>query len=309
MATLERALSVADAFTTTRCVVCGALAEGNIELEPVAGVPLDEDASKLVGRLARSCRACEQEQLDAKRYAARAVYGAIFAVPAIALAGGVVARRPDGLAAAAAALAAFVGAVGFVRIVLRRRARRAPLLLIGADDDSMLVQVNAPAPSPARSGYREPASPTAARGSTVKPLPPRSSYALAWAAALMASLGVCGLASAGALAPTRVLVVDSPSAAVKVTIDDVQTIDLAAGGRSVSRIRSGTHRYRVQYLPTDRIIMGTFDVAVFEDTLLTTDATQCYMVWVAQGSRATEHGEGPVRWTSVGDARSSERCH
>jgi hypothetical protein len=271
-------------------------------------VMLDEDASKLVGRTVRACRSCEQRQIDAKRYARRPVLAAILAMPAVALASGLLARRPDAFGAIAGAIVALVVASMVVRIVMRRRAARAPLLLIGADHDSMLVQMNAPASSAARSGYREAAVVPQEKGSPLSARPPCSSFAMPWAAGLMGSLAVCGIASTGALSPVRVLVVDSPNDEVRVSIDDGKKILIAAGGRAVSRVRSARHTYRVEYVATGHVATGTFEVEIFNDTLLTTDETQCYMVWVAQGARAQAHGEGRIRWTPVENARASERC-
>ena len=295
MVTVERVVAIADATGAKRCVVCGAHSDDTVDLEFAASdAVIDASSSKLVGRAARACHACNRRQEEAKRYGQRAVLASMFAMPVVALAVALLADRDDVVGAGIGAALGFVIVAVVGKVVARRRARLVPLLLLGADEESMMVQVNGREALPGD-------APSA-------PRPPRVSHGLVWIAMILVTIAVCGVASTGALSPRRVLVIDSPRDAVRVVIDGDAPMNIAAGGRFNLKIRSGQHRYRVDYVDIGASETGTFEVGVMKDTLITTDESACYLVWVTKRGEAVGHGTGRVRWTPLEDAKSSQRC-
>jgi hypothetical protein len=305
---VERAIDLGEAAVAERCTVCEAVAERSICLEAAAGIALGRDASKLDGRTVRACRSCEQKQADTKKYGNRIMMAAMLSMPIVTLGLGFAFRRPDGFATTGGAILALFVARLVIRIIERRRARTIPLLVLGADGDDVLVQVNAPSVLEQVSGYRDAARETHHDKEIARPSPPRASLGLVRAGSLMLTFAAGAVGWSGAFESTHTLVIDSPHDAVTITIDNGAPIALAAGGRSISRISSGTHTYRAVFGDRDRFEDGTFEVSIYDDTLITTDPAQCYFVWVSKGSHAIPHGTGWIRWSRIQNARGSERC-
>jgi hypothetical protein len=305
MVTVARILGT-DELQRERCVACGAPGEVYVDLETPEGVP-EPRGQNVPGT--RLCGPCAQGQADASKIGARLVYGIIALAPAVGLVTGLVTGRRDGIAVTVAVVVGLVVARSLLGRVKQARARGTRVLLLEAEGDRVVLQLLVPdrAASAAVPGYRAAASEDAGVDEHVTPLPPRTSFGLPWYGGLLLCVPVVAAAWNGAFTRDTTLVIDSPSDAVRVSIDDTTT-ELAPGGRATLTVRAGEHSYAVQYVAAGRTVRGSFDVSTGMSTLLSTDPSQCYRVWTTSAkSSPNVHENGTVRWANLLDVRMATR--
>ena len=218
-------------------------------------------------------------------------------------------RRRDGVAVTAAVVVGLVVARFLLASIKRARARGTRVLLLEAERDRVVLQLLVPERTKLATvaGYRASASEDLSVDERVTPLPPRTSFGLPWYGGLLLCVPVVAAAWNGAFTRDTTLVIDSPNDDVRVDIDDTTT-ELAMGGRATLTVRAGEHTYAVKYLVGGRTVRGSFDVSTGMSTLLTTDPSQCYRVWMTSATSAPNvHQNETVRWANLLDVRMANR--
>ncbi len=305
MATVARVLSPKE-LLGERCVACAAAAETSIALEPAAGRP--RPRAPAADRV-RVCRGCAQAQADATKLDRKLVYAIVLIAPLSGIVAGVVHGHPGGVPTAIAVGLGLLLARFIVARLRRSRARAIPVLFLEADEDRVVVQIQARATSvdEPQAAYRAPAQPEPVADEEVAALPPDLRMGLPWFGGILASGTVLLAGFLGVFSRETTAVIDSPADVVRVDLDGEQ-FDLAAGGRAIRTVMSGEHQYEITYTESGYSVRGRFDAPLWKSVLLLTGPSQCYNVWVGyKGAEVNVHDNGPVRWAVLNDARLATR--